>query len=278
MKAWEATLIKAVFGDRHMGKFNKAINNEMSEVMKNISPNDKMFSGDLRHYFSVGESALECIKLSLLAARKPTSTVKRVLDIPCGHGRVLRYLKSAFPNAEITACDLDKDAVKYCASTFGSIPSYSKKDPKSIKINGPFDLIWCGSLLTHLDQNYSKDFIRLFDSLLSDNGVLLMTFHGPSCVQAVHEGSISYNLDQDGKKDLQQIFPQSGYYYKNYSDIKNYGISFVAPFWVTRQLFQMPDLRLLLYLEMGWDNHQDVVSCIREPFSVRTERVLRDKE
>ena len=261
-------------GYNHLDTLRDLIRKDTGKVLRDISPNDEMFSGDERHYFSVGESALESIEIALLAARRSKSSIRRILDIPCGHGRVLRYVKAAFPEAEITACDLARDAVDYCASVFGVIPIYSKQQPKQIKLKGGYDLIWCGSLLTHLDESRSANFLSLFNSLLSENGILIFTLHGISCVYAVREGYFSYNLDEAGKKQLQRRFAQRGYWYANYPDRKNYGIAFTAPSWVAKQFLQLPDFRLLTHTEMGWDNHQDVVSCIREPFDLRVRRVL----
>jgi SAM-dependent methyltransferase len=112
------------------------------KVASDISPNDHMFAGDESHYFGVGQSALDGIRCSLYAAQVPTDNVKRILDLPCGHGRILRYLRAAFPEAEIVACDLLRDAVDYCARSFGAIPVYSHEDPRKIPLpEGAFDLI-----------------------------------------------------------------------------------------------------------------------------------------
>ena len=51
--------------------------------------------------------------------------VRKILDLPCGYGRVLRMIHAAFPRATIHACNLNKDAVDFCAATFGAIPVYS---------------------------------------------------------------------------------------------------------------------------------------------------------
>ena len=258
----------------HLDVLGDGIRKDIEKALRDISPNDEMYSGDKRHYFSVGKSALEAVELALLAAKRSKSSIRRILDMPCGHGRVLRYLKAAFPQAQITACDLVRDAVDYCAFAFGAKPIYSEQQPKRIKLEGGYDLIWCGSLLTHLDENGSADFLRFFNSILSENGVLIFTLHGISCVYAVREGYVSYNLSEVEKKNLNKEFARRGYWYISYPDRKNYGISFTAPSWVAKQFLQLPDFRLLTYTEMGWDNHQDVVSCIREPFALRVKRVI----
>src|SRR6476620_8602013 len=93
-----------------------------SNVIRTISPDEEMPIQDIEIYFSAGRSAVACINLAMHAAQKSASDVTRILDLPCGHGRILRYLKAAFPEAEITACDIRRDAVDFCASTFGAVP------------------------------------------------------------------------------------------------------------------------------------------------------------
>src|SRR5512135_267606 len=150
------------------------------ELIRTISPNELMFcAGNEDHYFRVGRSALECIDVSLRAARMKVLDVKRALDLPCGHGRVTRYLRLAFPEAEITACDLLSDGVDFCASTFGAVPVYSKDDPREIPLErDAFDLIWVGSLFTHFDSGLWSGFLKVFQSFLRPGGVLVFTTHG----------------------------------------------------------------------------------------------------
>jgi hypothetical protein len=55
-----------------------------------ISPKDEMYEGSTSHYFAAGRSALHAIDVALSAAGKKRGGVKRILDLPCGHGRVCR--------------------------------------------------------------------------------------------------------------------------------------------------------------------------------------------
>ena len=138
-----------------------------TDFIRDISPEEEMFNSNESHYFSVGRSALDCITTSLRAAKKVPAEVKQILDLPCGHGRVMRYLKSAFPEATITACDLLRGGVDYCASTFGALPVYSHEQPSKIPLpHATFDLIWVGSLFTHFDSDYWLEFLRVFRSFL----------------------------------------------------------------------------------------------------------------
>ena len=124
-------------------------------MIREISPRDQMhYAGRPfadEHYFHVGASSLRCIDVALRSAGIERIDIRRVLDMPCGHGRVMRYIRAEFPHAEITACDLDRDGVDFCAKAFGAHRLYSQEDIKSIALPGPgFDLIWVGSLFTHL--------------------------------------------------------------------------------------------------------------------------------
>ena len=95
------------------------------ELVTTISPNDQMYEGVDEPYFEVGYSALNAIELTLLAAGKEKNEVENILDLPCGHGRVLRTIKAAFPMAQLSACDIDADAVDFCSRTFNATPIYS---------------------------------------------------------------------------------------------------------------------------------------------------------
>src|SRR2546423_2484827 len=145
-------------------------------VNTQIAPDDGMWDGDMNHYFGVGQSALHCIRVAMQAAQ--IDTVTNILDLPCGHGRVLRHLQSAFPGARLTACDLNISGTSFCAATFGAEPVPGHETPGKIALQGNYDLIWVGSLLTHLNAKASTDFLDIFRANLCRNGLLVCTLHG----------------------------------------------------------------------------------------------------
>ena len=161
-----------------------------AEVSRDVSPNDEMcVAGRESHYFQAGQSALDCINCSLQAAQLPAENIHRILDLPCGHGRVMRHLKAAFPDAEITACDLLRDGVDYCAATFDAIPICSDENPEKIKLESyAFDLIWVGSLLTHLDAHRWTQFLELFRRTLRPGGTLVFSAHGRKAYDLTRRG------------------------------------------------------------------------------------------
>jgi SAM-dependent methyltransferase len=227
-----------------------------------IAPDDGMVLRDhppdhaLGHYLESGRTALRCVRAALAAAG--TADVRRILDLPCGHGRVLRVLKAAFPDAALTACDIDRAGVDFCARQFGAEPVYSVEDPGKIPVRGPFDLIWCGSLLTHLDAPLWPGFLSLFRSLLSPDGVCVFTCHGVGAVEYVRSGMSTYGLADPRK--LLQWYERYGFGFLPYRPGGRYGVSMSSASWVLAQLRKLPDTRLVLFTEKGWHNHQDAVA------------------
>jgi SAM-dependent methyltransferase len=125
---------------------------------------------------AVGEEALAIVLQALLLCGR--TSVGRILDMPCGFGRVARHLRSAFPNARIYGCDLYDDRITFCAEQFGTIPIKSREHFQNIVFPEQFDLIWCGSLLTHLPAALFKEALQLFSRSLAENGLAIITLLG----------------------------------------------------------------------------------------------------
>jgi len=235
-------------------------------VSTDLSPSDEMFTGDRRHYFSVGQSALQCIGCSLVAARLEPESVRRILDLPCGHGRVLRYLRAAFPSAEIIACDLQRDGVDYCARTFGAFPVYSAEAPEEIPVEQrTCDLIWVGSLLTHLDGPLWLRFFDFFRRSLRPGGVLVFTTHGRAAYDRMVRQGVDYGLSSEGLENVRTGYERVGFGYADYATANSYGISLSSAAWVFQQIASIPEVSVVHFSERAWDDHQDVYACVRDP-------------
>lgn len=228
-----------------------------AQVDHTISPNDEMFvpQGEA-HYFGVGCSALRCINLALGAAG--CAAPRSILDLPCGHGRVLRMLKLAFPQAELTAVDLNRDGVDFCAAQFGAKPLYSSTSPARIKLSEQYDLIWSGSLLTHLDAPQWAGFLKLFCQQLHLGGVAIFTTHGQVTLDRMRERDNPYGMLEKQKERFLAEYKKHGFGYKAYYRHANYGISLCTPAWVLQEAAKLQDWRLAAYFPQCWDNHQDV--------------------
>lgn len=237
-----------------------------AHVIREISPRDTM-TADADYYFWCGQSALECIETALHAARKPLADVRRILDLPCGHGRVHRYLKAAFPEAELTACDLDREAVDFCAATFGTTPIYSHEDPARIPLeDAAFDLIWVGSLFTHLDQDRWPGFLRALGAALRPEGVLVFTTGGRAVYESIANGSLNAGLTASLVTVLGHRYQRTGFGYVRYpGSADSYGFTLASPAWVLQQLAHHRGLRLVHAAEAAWVAFQDIYACVNDP-------------
>jgi len=223
-----------------------------------IAPDDGMLFEDRRdEYFAIGRRALELIQFSGMLCDKPH--YPRILDLPCGHGRVLRWLRAHYHYAKITACDLDADGVDFCVKTFGATPVLSRPDLAQVQFSEPFDLIWCGSLLTHLPPETWPSVLDCFERWTAECGVIVLTLQGRFYNSLLARGrtDIAENID---KATLVREFAQRGVTFQRYFEAPQspYGVTVATPEVVGRWLQSRPNLILRAYMEQAW-GIQDVV-------------------
>ncbi len=190
--------------------------------------------------------------------------VGSILDLPCGSGRVLRFLVLQFPEAEITACELEPGPVEFCARTFGAQVAYSSPNLSEVSLGKKFDLIWCGSLVTHLNDRSIRELLQVFKGHLSTSGLLIFTTHGDFVARRLPTREFDYMLNREQIDKICGNYPITGYAFEDYFDAKDWGVSLTSPEWIRRQVRELGGLREVFFRERGWDNHQDVFGFVRE--------------
>lgn len=247
------------------------------DVIRTISPNETMNREDATfpdEYWVAGRSALDAIRAGLDAAGKSGSEIRRILDLPCGHGRVLRYVKAAYPDAELTACDLLKDGVDFCASVLGAVPLYSHENSDEIPLKpGYYDLIWVGSLFTHLDVKQWRAILARLLWSLREGGVLVFSAHGNHCYRRMKglESPNSYGLPYWRITKALYSYERSGFGYADYLGVSRYGISISHPAWVVSTVSSHGSLRCVYFAERAWHGVQDVYACVKTEDRMATE-------
>jgi SAM-dependent methyltransferase len=238
------------------------LDDESLEVIREISEADGMRFALPDVYFTAGRSALKSIRLAMLAANR--DGVTRILDFASGAGRVLRYLKAAFPDAELAACDVVDDYLRFCSDVFGARSLKSNLDPSQIELDGQFDLIWCGSLLSHTDSDDFAGYLKLWESALAPGGVLVFTVMGRSVPVALRNGMSPLSVNRDEADQILRDFESTGFafVYGVHEPDAKLGEAVASPAWVCSQLEKTPELSLLLYCEESWEG-QDVVACTK---------------
>lgn len=231
-----------------------------SKLSKEIALGDSMFRPDREwHYFEVGASALSVTRQALQAGGVNESDVLRVLDYACGYGRVLRWLKVGFTQAEIHGVDIDPKAVDAAASVTGAQVKCLNANLDN-PLGSMYDLIWVGSLLTHLTLDDSTKVIQYLKSHLNPNGLLVFTTHGHYVAERIRSGAYLYNLDSSSAYQLLDFFESFGYGFVSYSGKSRYGISISSASKVSL-IIESCKMQPVFFRSRGWDDHQDVFAC-----------------
>lgn len=225
---------------------------------RDVHPDDQMNGGNLDRYFSVGEDALR--KILGVMTLSGTSDPSSVLDYACGHGRVGRWLKSAFPKADLVGADTMKRALPHYQKCMQAEVHELHTDPQKVNLERKFDLIWSGSLITHLDETKAKKLLDCFSRHANDGGLIIFTSHGRFVASRWKEPSWPYNLSAERLKEISLQFDDGNYGYSDYGHMKGYGISMTPLPWIMEYLKTDPSLKLITLMEQGWDNHQDIIA------------------
>jgi SAM-dependent methyltransferase len=212
------------------------------------------FGSGVEPYLRVGESGARVVFSALANAK--TEKVGRVLDFGCGHGRVARHLRAMFPDAELNFADVDPTCVEFCSGQFNGRGVVTGPDFGLLELPRGMDVIFVGSVFTHIDHERMKVlFDRLFESLAS-GGALIATFRGPRAA-VVTKGN---PLQAKAYAPLLEMYAERGVAYQSYNrpELGDWGISQLTVEAIVGLGTRHGEARLIGYSECGWANSQDV--------------------
>jgi SAM-dependent methyltransferase len=229
----------------------------LGSVSLDLATDDGMFHGNHAHYLSCGASALNVILGALMLAQ--VEPPRRVLDFGAGAGRVSRWLRAAFPTADIHTCDLREQDMRFNADAFRARTWTSGTDIDGLEAPATYDLIWLGSVATHLSPAKTE---KLLDKMLSwsnPSGMVVMSLHGRYAYKRQSELGFDY-IDAAAWELITQEYETTGYGYADYEGLSGYGISLSKPSWIAALVEGRPGIRLVMLAEKVWDDHHDVLA------------------
>ena len=239
--------------------------NLIEKVSSQVHRKDGMYEDSALEYLSLGLSAVRVIQEALHSARKERE-LGAILDFPCGHGRVLRFLRLMFPISDITVAEIDSTALDFCRRNFSVTTLLSKKTFSDLSLPQRFDLIWCGSLFTHIDEPTARDLLRFFYDHLSDRGLCILTTHGQRSIEWIQSKYITYRLAENDQQKIIREFQSEGYGFVDFPKHPGYGISAVSHQRMLELARGVGNWDETFFLEHGWGNHQDVYAfAMQEP-------------
>jgi trans-aconitate methyltransferase len=246
------------------------VNSRLSNIRPDIIANAlaketvdwTLFAGDqmLRpgshlHYRDVGESATRCIYGALLMAN--VDSPGSILDFGSGSGRVTRWLRACFPDADLSASEIIDESLEFLAKQFKAETWKSSPDVFGLTAPKKYDLIWAGSVLTHLSEQKTITLMQKFRDWLNPGGVAVVTTHGKRMIENVRNRAFQY-MDRELEEQFLTDYKARGYAYANYRG-EQYGVSANTISWVTDAVEAM-NCRIITISEHAWDQHQDVVA------------------
>ena len=239
--------------------FPSSIETYVPSLSTEILDSDAMFKNNENHYFLCGASALSVILRALdLPGNFSPSTI---LDFGCGAGRVTRWLRAAFPNANIHACDIRESDLEFVKDAFNTETCISGIDIPKLQPLKFYDLIWVGSVFTHLSNQRSTLLYEKLMSWLNPGGFLIFSTHGRFVFHL--SKTTNYGIDKLDWITLLKDYEASGYGYADYPSQSGYGISLSTTKWWTLLIENHPPSRLAFFSERAWDQHHDVF-CVQK--------------
>lgn len=236
-------------------------------VDRRIAAHDHMAATkNLNHYFSVGASAISVIEicLSLAGVQQPST----ILDFACGAGRVTRWLKAAYPCAQIIACDVRDADLIFQKEVLEVEVWKSSTNLDDLQPFTRFDIIWVGSLLSHLPEPNARSAIVAFMKWLNPNGILVVSFHGRRVALGQSMRNANY-ISPEKFATVQRSYLQNGFGYEDYVDQSGLGFALTKPDWFFELAAPHVYWKVLGLFEAAWDDHHDICAIQNSPICIR---------
>ena len=205
----------------------------VENVPGSVHRNDLMMnraSQDARAWYLEGALAAVALIREALEDAGADLAAADVLDFGCSHGRIVRHLVRQART--VSACDLDHEAVRFCAREFGAVPVFGDADITHVSLED-YDAVWMGSVVTHHPATTCAQLLEVLASRVRPGGVLVLTttdaitlgyyLRSPQYAWLIgYEAQILADLDATGAAYVP--YPQNG--------PGGYGLGFQAEGWV----------------------------------------------
>ena len=157
---------------------------KLPEINTNVAKQDLMFINSLmdhslnstyKAYLKTGINARNIIAKASSAAFGNLSNINSILDFASGYGRLTRHLVHDINRNKIWVSDIKQSAIEFQMDEFGVNGVNSTYVPEEFNPLNEFDVIYVGSLFSHLPQDLFKRWLKKLALTLSENGILIFT-------------------------------------------------------------------------------------------------------
>ncbi len=195
----------------------------------------------LRQGYEAAMTVAEVCRVLGLEAR-PLS----VLDYASGYGRTARFLRAALGDIALSVSDIQDEAVDYAGRITGAMRVPAAWTPGELELRSRHDLVFVGSLFTHLRPEQFGDWIERLYRICAPSGALMFSTHG------LDEGPMGRSHQFEPVSESARL-PR-----------ELYGTTDVDPLWV-KALIASRGLPLALFVMKGLWLSQDIYVISRRP-------------
>ena len=135
-----------------------------------------------RAFVESGERAARTLREVFEAVRRPGASYSRWLDFGCGCGRVARHLARLPFVAELSGVDVDAEAIAWAASRLPGRYAAIAPDPPTPLRDACQDVVYAGSVFTHLDERRQDAWLAELHRVLRPGGLFIASTHSPNLI------------------------------------------------------------------------------------------------
>jgi hypothetical protein len=179
--------------------------------------------------------------------------IATLLDFASGYGSVARHFGQVLPELKVTTCDIHDEAVEFNRSILGLTSIPSSDDPANLDV-GPYDVIIALSFFSHMPETTFRRWLIALSAAVANGGALVFTTRGKISHRNSPAGVI---VDSHAGFGFRSISEQQDL------NSAQYGLTVSFIRFVEAALRDCSDMRLVVFREGVWWNHQDIYICMK---------------
>jgi SAM-dependent methyltransferase len=151
------------------------------------APPQELMSGygpDAETYLTYGKKDVSNLVEILSESGFPVTSAKRILEFGCAAGRMIRHFPQIAPESELWGVDVSAEHIRWCVRNLAPHIHFAATTliPHLPFEDRFFDLIFCGSVFTHI-EDLQETWLLELGRVLRPSGRLYLTIHDENTVQ-----------------------------------------------------------------------------------------------
>ena len=206
------------------------------------------FNKSLNAYFRLGHQT--ALLLQDVLKEHSIQNAKSFLDFGSGYGRVTRFLPFALgKDIEVFTSEVKSEAIAFNENELGFKGIHHGSQAESFPTDQHFDVIFAGSIFSHLPEKMLEEWLTKLAEVLSPNGLLLFTTHNTTLDSSLAGKDFHYTTNsEDAVLDMVS---------DHLSDTSEYGTTYISDRKITHL---MGDLHLSFETKRkAFGNLQDLI-------------------